>query len=239
MKPDRSLVDEKVRSSALSKSDLNKRAIAWARCDGHRRRYKNNPTLQRLVAMVSGLLPGFEVVSEPGDRRIDGNVIVIELPVLKYNVDIAIPAFGIVIENDEQSCHTSVGDRARDKARDKALKNSGWGIVRLHHLDWVFDPDPKTRLSDLIVENCRRGAVGIPGVLAPHPCACGCGEMVRARKKYVFGHVLTKELASKAGKASAADGSDPNADIPLCRSCAADHHEYWDDMWNQYHRDII
>jgi hypothetical protein len=24
---------------------------------------------------------------------------------------------------------------------------------------------------------------------------------------------------------------DPNRPLPLCRSCAADHHAYWDSMW--------
>lgn len=28
---------------------------------------------------------------------------------------------------------------------------------------------------------------------------------------------------------------DPNKDIPLCRPCAAEHHEYWDDMWREYY----
>lgn len=27
----------------------------------------------------------------------------------------------------------------------------------------------------------------------------------------------------------------PNADIPLCRECAKDHHAHWDDMWNEYY----
>lgn len=28
---------------------------------------------------------------------------------------------------------------------------------------------------------------------------------------------------------------DPNADIPLCRECALDHHEYWTEMWREYY----
>lgn len=28
---------------------------------------------------------------------------------------------------------------------------------------------------------------------------------------------------------------DPNADVPLCGSCAAEHHEHWDEMWAEYH----
>lgn len=27
-------------------------------------------------------------------------------------------------------------------------------------------------------------------------------------------------------------GEDPNRDQALCRECAVDHHEYWDDMWS-------
>jgi len=28
---------------------------------------------------------------------------------------------------------------------------------------------------------------------------------------------------------------DPNADILLCGVCAEHHHEYWDDMWDEYY----
>lgn len=28
-------------------------------------------------------------------------------------------------------------------------------------------------------------------------------------------------------------GKDPNAPIPLCRPCAVEHHQNWDDMWAQ------
>lgn len=31
----------------------------------------------------------------------------------------------------------------------------------------------------------------------------------------------------------------PNAPIPLCRGCAKDHHEYWDDMWNEYRAGLL
>jgi len=30
---------------------------------------------------------------------------------------------------------------------------------------------------------------------------------------------------------------DPNIDIPLCRSCAEDHHSYWDEMWQMVRYD--
>jgi len=29
-------------------------------------------------------------------------------------------------------------------------------------------------------------------------------------------------------------GANPNADIPYCRRCAVDHHEYWDAEWEEY-----
>ena len=32
---------------------------------------------------------------------------------------------------------------------------------------------------------------------------------------------------------------DPNAPCPLCRRCAADHHEYWDSMWNDYYGGLM
>lgn len=31
----------------------------------------------------------------------------------------------------------------------------------------------------------------------------------------------------------------PNAPIPLCPSCAKEHHEYWDEMWADYYRGRI
>lgn len=30
-------------------------------------------------------------------------------------------------------------------------------------------------------------------------------------------------------------GRNPNAPIRLCRTCAADHHSYWDEMWAMAH----
>ena len=33
------------------------------------------------------------------------------------------------------------------------------------------------------------------------------------------------------------DEPDPNAPIFLCRSCAEEHHSYWNDMWAQYNSD--
>lgn len=29
---------------------------------------------------------------------------------------------------------------------------------------------------------------------------------------------------------------DPNAPVSLCRDCAAEHHEYWDERWEEYNR---
>ena len=30
------------------------------------------------------------------------------------------------------------------------------------------------------------------------------------------------------------EGKDPNAHLLLCSECAILHHEFWDDMWDQY-----
>ena len=35
------------------------------------------------------------------------------------------------------------------------------------------------------------------------------------------------------------DGDDPNAAIPLCRACAEQHHEYWNDMWSEYRHSVL
>lgn len=34
-------------------------------------------------------------------------------------------------------------------------------------------------------------------------------------------------------------GRNPNRDVFLCRSCAADHHEYWDDRWSEYYGGLM
>lgn len=31
-------------------------------------------------------------------------------------------------------------------------------------------------------------------------------------------------------------GKDPNRDLWLCSSCAREHHDYWDAMWDEYYR---
>jgi hypothetical protein len=32
---------------------------------------------------------------------------------------------------------------------------------------------------------------------------------------------------------------DPNADVPLCRKCAAEHHANWDDQWADYYAGLL
>jgi hypothetical protein len=32
---------------------------------------------------------------------------------------------------------------------------------------------------------------------------------------------------------------DPNAPIPLCRSCAEEHHAHWKEMWDEYHAGLL
>ena len=32
---------------------------------------------------------------------------------------------------------------------------------------------------------------------------------------------------------------DPNRPLRLCRTCAKDYHEYWDDMWNAYRSGLL
>ena len=32
---------------------------------------------------------------------------------------------------------------------------------------------------------------------------------------------------------------DPNADIPLCRECAAEHHAGWDERWAEYYGGLL
>jgi len=198
------MVDEAVRATAMKDSSLVQRSVAWARCDALRKKAEGNHAFWRLVYLLcDSVHQRFEVVSAPGDRRTAGNVIVIELPVLKYNVDIAIPALGIVIEHDEQNNHSSEAMRAKDAARAAEISSLGWAVLSVHHLDWVFDRDPRARLARLLSANIRGPvSAGIPEPLESHPCACGCGELVAARRKYIRHHHLSAELAAKAGRAS-------------------------------------
>lgn len=32
---------------------------------------------------------------------------------------------------------------------------------------------------------------------------------------------------------------DPNSDRALCRACAEKHHEYWDEQWDDYNRNLL
>ena len=34
-------------------------------------------------------------------------------------------------------------------------------------------------------------------------------------------------------------GTDPNRPVWLCRPCAAEHHEYWDERWSEYNSDRL
>jgi hypothetical protein len=35
------------------------------------------------------------------------------------------------------------------------------------------------------------------------------------------------------------DSEDPNADIPLCRGCAEDHHKNWNERWAEYYAGLL
>lgn len=51
-------------------------------------------------------------------------------------------------------------------------------------------------------------------------------EMENARTAYHFEGLLGSP-------------DDPNRPIPLCRACAKEHHEYWDEMWTEYQRSVM
>jgi hypothetical protein len=35
------------------------------------------------------------------------------------------------------------------------------------------------------------------------------------------------------------EGPDPNRPLPLCRECAKEHHENWDDQWSDYYGGLL
>lgn len=39
---------------------------------------------------------------------------------------------------------------------------------------------------------------------------------------------------SRTAYAPTEENPEPNQPMHLCRSCAADYHDYWDDMWAEY-----
>lgn len=65
------------------------------------------------------------------------------------------------------------------------------------------------------------------------PCqACGSTEEVElenSRTCYVL------NTRTRFERVLEPEQPDPNAPIPLCRPCAVEHHENWNDQWNDYY----
>lgn len=61
-------------------------------------------------------------------------------------------------------------------------------------------------------------------------CLCCYGtegvEMESSRTQYHF-------------KGEIGGPDDPNRPIPLCRECAEEHHQHWNDMWAEYHNGLL
>ena len=57
------------------------------------------------------------------------------------------------------------------------------------------------------------------GVAEPFVCA-NCGSTTGVELE-----------SSRTAYAWDGQGVDPNANVPLCRPCAEQHHEYWDEQW--------
>lgn len=61
------------------------------------------------------------------------------------------------------------------------------------------------------------------------PCQhCGC------KKEVIYEPSRTAYYWDKNKEAL-----NPNAPIPLCRKCAKEHHEHWDEMWENYYSGLL
>lgn len=75
---------------------------------------------------------------------------------------------------------------------------------------------------------------------------CGDSEGVQLEDSRTCYHVETPRLG-RYGRLGLDDPlnddppppSDPNAPIPLCRGCAKDHHDYWDERWAEYYAGLL
>lgn len=73
----------------------------------------------------------------------------------------------------------------------------------------------------------------LEGQLACDVCGATVGvEMESARTCYA---VEPKPAFTRLGWDDPFEAPDPNSDIPLCRECAAQHHEWWDAQWEEFH----
>lgn len=86
----------------------------------------------------------------------------------------------------------------------------------------------------------------------PHPLKQRWNEMVRGLQNAImdsliyFGACIScysfKDVQPEPSRTQYhwnGIGENPNADKRLCRTCAASHHKYWDEMWREYYSSRI
>lgn len=102
--------------------------------------------------------------------------------------------------------------------------------MKLDRLRALFRPAPASARERLEVE-ARTPAVGktlVEALGVPAICAhCKATEGVEW------------ESSRTAYPEDPAGMDDPNAPIPLCRACAKEHHEHWDEQWDNYRSGLL
>ena len=76
------------------------------------------------------------------------------------------------------------------------------------------------------------------GKPSQNPCL-RCGSTVDVRWESSRTCYDTSRVRTRYERIMVPEPPDPNAPIPLCRKCAGEHHEYWDDMWSNYYSGVM
>ena len=76
------------------------------------------------------------------------------------------------------------------------------------------------------------------GVPVDLPCL-RCGSTVEVLMECSRTSYDTSRVRTRYERILEPNPPDPNAPIPLCRECAEDHHEYWDEMWSNYYSGVM
>ena len=48
----------------------------------------------------------------------------------------------------------------------------------------------------------------------------------------------TSKIRTRFERVIKPEPDDPNAPVPLCRECAVEHHEFWDECWSEYYSGV-
>lgn len=101
---------------------------------------KSSIALTRPEAQFKELLESIGYIVKPFQDKSEDNCVYMQVPVLKYSLDFAIPAHKLAIEIDGDYWHArgsaqlntmNLIRRADEAERDKTLEKMGWTIFRI------------------------------------------------------------------------------------------------------------